>query len=73
MNISISPLFPVEVLNCMAEARPPTEAERSVVAKQIWTDSGPSRSAFGWGELPDSSPTRLAPMQAIDLALWGVP
>ena len=73
MMIPVSPLFCVEILDCMAEARPPTETERMTVAQRIWSDGAPYRPAFEWDKLPKASPARLDSMRAAELALCGLP
>jgi hypothetical protein len=71
MVFSTSPLFVDELVNCMAESRVPTDAERAIVAQRIWSDGAPLRSAFAWESLSISSPDRLASMRAADLAFYG--
>jgi hypothetical protein len=69
--ISTSALFVDELVDCIAESRQPTDAERAVVAQRIWSDGAPQRSAFAWESLSVSSPDRLASMRAADLAFYG--
>lgn len=72
MVLSSNSLFANELVECIAEARLPTNAERAIVAQRIWSDGAASRSAFAWDELPTSSSDRLTSMRAADLALCGL-
>lgn len=71
MTVSVSPLFAVEVVDCMAEGRSPTLQEVFRVAERIWIESAPDRSAFAWGRLPAAAPARLHSLRAARVALCG--
>lgn len=71
MTISISPLMPEEVIDCMASGRDPTVQELFAIAERIWTDGAAGRSAFSWGRLPPDSGARLNALRGAHLALSG--
>ena len=60
-----------EMIDCIAEGRPPSVDELHRVADHIWVDIQGSRSAFAWGELTADSSERLLTLKAAQAALSG--
>jgi len=54
------------LIDCVATGRDPTLQELLDVAERIWRETGQSRSAFAWRDVPSAADARA---QAIRLAL----
>ncbi|MBO9623935.1 MAG: hypothetical protein J7500_14595 [Sphingomonas sp.] len=60
-----------EMIDCIAQGRPPRVDALFRVADHIWQDVRGSRSAFAWGELPDENSERQLILRAAHAALLG--
>lgn len=60
-----------EVIDCIAEGRPPSVEELFRVADQVWLDIRGAKSAFSWGELTHDSSERLLTLRVAQAALAG--
>jgi hypothetical protein len=69
--MSLSPLVPDELVDCIASGRDPTLTELFTLAESIWTEGAAERSAFAWGELQPASTDRQFALRAAHLALRG--
>jgi hypothetical protein len=64
---------PDAIIRCVSRGRSASEQDILNLAKRIWTESAPSRSAFAWGSLDTTSPERRAALRSATVALNGWP
>lgn len=64
---------PDAIIRCVSRGLSASEQDILTLAKRIWTESAPSRSAFAWGRLDTSSPERRAAVRSATIALNGCP
>lgn len=60
-----------EMIDCIADAREPSEAELARVAGHIWADLQEGRSAFSWDDLNEDNAGKLLTLRAARAALTG--
>ena len=60
-----------EIIDCVATGRNPTVDELSDVAKQIWSETAPDRSALSWSHTPPTSGERAVAMRLALAAMCG--
>lgn len=70
MVVSINALFLNEVVDCIAQARAPTDLERAHVAQRIWSDGGARQS--GRHGMPSRHPHERA-WTRCELRTWRYP
>jgi hypothetical protein len=62
---------PEALIRCVSHGLAATNREIDALARRIWTESAPSRSAFAWSRLEDSSLERQTALRAATIALNG--
>lgn len=66
-----TPLFPHQLVECIATGRDPSVLELEGLAERIWSEGATSRSAFSWDGLPSASLDRVIALRSSLLALRG--
>lgn len=66
-----SRLAPDQLIDYVANGRPPTVDELMDLAERMWVEGGPHRSAFAWGQLQPYSSERVLALRSAALALNG--
>lgn len=63
--------YPDELIACIAAGREPTVQELFSLARRVWAEGAPERSAFGWDRLPPAHGERLLSLRLAQAALSG--
>lgn len=72
-NRSMKKLFAPELVRCVADGCGPSGAELVTVARRVWTDSAPGRSAFDWDRLSERDTERVKAFVIAQVAMVGGP
>lgn len=62
---------PEALVRCVSRGLFATNREIDALARRIWAESAPSRTAFAWSCLEDGSPERQKALRAATIALNG--
>jgi hypothetical protein len=69
--MSVSPSVPDALIRCVSSGLAATDREIHALARRIWAETAPYRSAFAWDRLDDASLGRRAALRTAIMALNG--
>ncbi len=71
MTSSTSPLVADQLVDCIATGRDPTVHDLFALARRMWLEGAPNRSAFAWDRLTADGGDRLVALRGAHAALSG--